>query len=72
VIDFDGALQKARQDFQNDVNMVEQKRDKMRKMEKEFYHGKCQKIDKKFSLVAEAKASILTDKLCEGLNPKQL
>ncbi|MDD2451049.1 MAG: nitrous oxide reductase accessory protein NosL [Sulfurovum sp.] len=72
VTDFDGALQKALQDFQNDVNMVEQKRDKMRKMGKELYHSKCQKTDKKFSSVAEAKASILADKLCEGLNPKQL
>ena len=72
VTDFDGALQKALQDFQNDVNMVEQKRDEMRKMGKELYHGKCQKTEKMFGSVAEAKAFILSDKLCEGLNPKQL
>ena len=70
--DFDGALQKAQEDFQNDCNMVGQKRDKMREMGETLYINKCQKTDEKFDSIAEAKAFILTHKLCEELNPKQL
>jgi hypothetical protein len=52
--------------------MVEQKREKMRKMGETLYNQKCRRTDKVFATVAEAKAFILSDKLCEGLNPKQL
>jgi len=70
--DFDGALQRALQDFDDDVTRVEQKRHQMRKMGKELYDDACQKTDKMFGSVAEAKAFILSEKLCKGLSAKQL
>ncbi|UFH59021.1 nitrous oxide reductase accessory protein NosL [Sulfurovum mangrovi] len=72
VTNFDGALQRAQQEFQNDTEMVDKKRVKMREMGKKLYTQKCQKTDQSFETVAEAKTFVVTNKLCEGLNPKQL
>jgi hypothetical protein len=39
----------------------------------EMIYGKmCQKTDKKFATTAEAKAFIVNNKLCQGLNGRQL
>ncbi|MFT7879919.1 MAG: nitrous oxide reductase accessory protein NosL [Sulfurimonas sp.] len=72
VLNFDGALQRAQQEFQNDTEMLDQKRAKMRAMGEKLYQAKCEKTEKKFGSVVEAKTFVVTNKLCEGLNPKQL
>ena len=48
VTNFDGALQRAQQEFQNDTEMVDKKRVKMREMGKKLYTQKCQKTDQSF------------------------
>ncbi|MFT7823514.1 MAG: nitrous oxide reductase accessory protein NosL [Sulfurimonas sp.] len=69
---FGAALQKAKKGFKKESSMIGKKQDKMRAMGKKLYAGKCQKTDKKFASTAEAKAFVISNKLCEGLNPKQL
>lgn len=72
LMDFASALKKAQEDFSGDSKMIGQKQGKMRMMGEKLYAEKCQHTDKKFASTAEAKAFILSNKLCQGLNAKQL
>ena len=72
VMDFKGALEAARADFGKDSKMIEKKQSMMAEKGKMLYENKCKKTDKKFASTAEAKAFIMKNKLCEGLNGKQL
>jgi len=72
VTDFKGALEAAKADFQTDSKMIAKKQAMMTQKGEMLYGKKCQKTDKKFATTAEAKAFIISNKLCKGLNGKQL
>ena len=72
VTDFNGALKAAKADFDQDSKMVAQKQAMMAKKGEMMYGKMCQKTDKKFATTAEAKAFIVNNGLCKGLNGKQL
>ena len=72
VTDFNGALKAAQEEFDKDSEMVAKKQSMMAKKGEMIYSKKCKKIDKKFNSTAEAKAYIAGNKVCEGLNGKQL
>ena len=72
VMTYDEALKSAERDFEKDGTMIAKKQDMMASKGEMIYNKKCQKIDNKFKTIAEAKAFIVTNKSCEGLNPKQL
>ena len=72
VTDFKGALKAAEMDFDKDSAMISKKQ-KMMAQKGEMMYGKmCRKTDKKFASTAEAKAFIIHNNLCKGLNGKQL
>ena len=72
VTDFDGALEAAKAEFAKDSKMIAKKQAMMAQKGKMMYGKMCQKTDKKFTSTAEAKAFIVSNKLCKGLNGKQL
>jgi len=72
VTDFKGALEAAKADFTKDSKMISKKQAMMTQKGEMIYGKMCQKTDKKFSSTAEAKAFIIGNKLCKGLNGKQL
>jgi nitrous oxide reductase accessory protein NosL len=72
VMDFNAAYSEAKKDFANDARMIAKKQKMMAKKGAMIYNKMCQKTDKKFSSVAEAKAFIIENKLCNNLNGKQL
>jgi len=72
VTDFKGALEAAKADFSKDSKMISKKQEMMAHKGEMIYGKMCQKTDKKFASTAEAKAFILGNKLCKGLNGKQL
>ena len=72
VTDFDGAIEEAKKDFAKESKMISQKQAMMAKKGEMIYGKMCQKTDKKFDTVAEAKAFIIDNKLCQGLKGKQL
>ncbi|QOR62177.1 nitrous oxide reductase accessory protein NosL [Sulfurovum sp. ST-21] len=72
VVDFKGALEAAKADFAKDSKMIAKKQAMMAKKGEMMYGKMCQKTDKKFATTAEAKAFIIENKLCKGLNGKQL
>ncbi|RRS30432.1 MAG: hypothetical protein P794_07065 [Epsilonproteobacteria bacterium (ex Lamellibrachia satsuma)] len=72
VTDFKGALEAAKADFAKDSKMIAKKQAMMAQKGKMMYGKMCQKTDKKFASTAEAKAFIIDNKLCKGLNGKQL
>lgn len=72
VTDFKGALEAAKADFAKDSKMIAKKQAMMAEKGKMMYGKMCQKTDKKFATTAEAKAFIVENKLCKGLNGKQL
>jgi len=72
VTDFKGALDVAKDDFEKDSSMIAKKQAMMRKKGKIIYREMCQKIDKKFDSIAQAKAFILAHKLCQGVQGKQM
>lgn len=72
VVDFKGALEAAKGDFAKDSKMIAKKQAMMAEKGKMMYGKMCQKTDKKFATTAEAKAFIVENKLCKGLNGKQL
>jgi nitrous oxide reductase accessory protein NosL len=72
VTDFKGALEVAKSDFAKDNKMIAKKQLMMSKKGKMIYGKMCQKTDKIFTSTAEAKAFIVSNKLCKGLNGKQL
>ncbi|MCF6205469.1 MAG: nitrous oxide reductase accessory protein NosL [Sulfurovum sp.] len=72
VTDFNGALEAAKKEFAKDSKMIAQKQAMMAKKGEMMYGKMCQKTDKKFATTADAKAYIVENKLCKGLNGKQL
>jgi len=72
VTDFKGALQAAKADFAKDSQMIAKKQAMMAKKGAMIYEKMCQKTKKHFGTTAEAKAFIVENKLCKGLNGKQL
>jgi len=72
VTDFKGALEAAKADFAKDSSMISKKQAMMAKKGEMIYGKMCQKTDQKFATTAEAKAFIVGNKLCNGLNGKQL
>ncbi len=72
VTDFNGALKAAKAEFAKDSQMIAKKQAMMAQKGKMMYGKMCQKTDKKFASTAEAKAFIVSNELCKGLNGKQL
>jgi len=72
VTDFKGALEAAKADFDQDAAMISKKQAMMAKKGEMIYGKMCQKTDKKFTSTAEAKAFVMANGLCKGLNGKQL
>jgi len=72
VVDFKSALATAKADLEQDSAMISQKQGIMSQKGEMIYEKKCQKTDKKFASTAEAKAFIVNNELCQGLNGKQL
>jgi len=72
VTDFNGALEAAKAEFAKDSKMIAKKQAMMAKKGEMLYGKMCQKTDKKFTSTAQAKAFIMSNKLCEGLNGKQM
>jgi len=72
VTDFNGALEAAKAEFAKDSKMIAKKQAMMAQKGKMMYGKMCQRTDKKFASTAEAKAFIVSNKLCKGLNGKQL
>ena len=72
VTDFNGALEAAKADFVKDSQMIAKKQAMMAKKGEMMYGKMCQKTDKKFTSTAQAKAFIMSNKLCKGLNGKQM
>ena len=52
--------------------MIAKKQVMMAKKGKMMYGKMCKKTDKQFSTAVEAKAFIIENRLCKGLNAKQL
>ena len=72
VTDFKGALEAAKADFEKDGAMIAKKQAMMTKKGEMIYGKMCQKTDAKFASTAEAKAFVVANKLCNGINGKQL
>ncbi len=72
VTDFAGALAVAKAELEKDNKMIAQKQAMMAKKGAMLYADKCQKTKVQFASTAKAKAYIVSHKLCEGLNGKQL
>ena len=72
VTDFNGAYKAAESEFDKDSKMIAKKQAMMAQKGEMIYGKMCQKTDKKFATTAEAKAFIVENKLCKGLNPKQM
>jgi hypothetical protein len=72
IVDYKGAYKAAEGDFDKDSKMIAKKQTMMAQKGEMMYSKMCQKTDKKFSTTAEAKTFIVENKLCEGLNPKQM
>ncbi|KYJ86144.1 nitrous oxide reductase accessory protein NosL [Sulfurovum riftiae] len=72
VTDFAGAMAEAKKDFAKESEMLSKKQAMMAQKGEMIYGKMCQKTDKKFSTVAEAKAFIIDSGLCQGLKGKQL
>jgi nitrous oxide reductase accessory protein NosL len=72
VVDFDSALKSAKADLEEDSTMISKKQAMMSQKGEMIYGKMCQKTDKKFATTAEAKAFIVNNKLCQGLNGRQL
>ena len=72
VTDYKGAYEEAKKDFAADSAMISKKQAMMAKKGEMLYAKKCQPTDVKFDSPAEAKAYVVKNGLCKGLNPKQL
>ena len=72
VMDFNAAYNEAKKDFANDSRMIVKKQAMMAKKGAMIYENMCQKTDKKFASIAQAKAFVLENKLCSNLDGKKL
>ena len=69
---FEGALKEATADFPKDTQMVAKKQMTMAKKGEILYGKMCRPTTQTFASTAEAKAFVLSEKLCKPLNGKQL
>ncbi len=72
IMNFNEAYEAAKKDFECDCVIISKKQEKMAKKGEMLYKKMCKSTDKKFDSTAAAKAFIVKNGLCEGLNPKQL
>jgi nitrous oxide reductase accessory protein NosL len=72
VMDFNGAYAEAKKDFKNDARMITKKQAMMAKKGAMIYNKMCQKTEKKFESIAQAKAFVVDSKLCKNLDAKKL
>ncbi len=72
VVDYAKAYKTAEGDFDKDTAMVTNKQKMMAKKGEMVYNKICQKTEKKFDTVADAKSFILTNNLCKGIEGKKL
>ena len=72
VVDFNTALETAKNDFAKESKMISSKQKMMAQKGEMIYTNKCAKTDKKFTTVAEAKAFITQSNLCKEIHAKQL
>lgn len=72
VMSFNEAYKEAKKDFENDSRMIAKKQAMMAKKGAMIYNKMCQKTEKKFDSIAQAKAFIVENKLCSNLNGKKL
>ena len=72
VMKFDDVLAMVKDSFKKESSMIAKKQKMMAKKGEMIYNKKCQKIDKKFNSVAEAKAYIKSSKACGDIKGKPL
>lgn len=72
IMSYEEAYKAEEADFDKDSKMVASNREAMVQAGSVIYGKKCQKIDQKFATVAEAKAYIMSNKSCDGIEPKEL
>ena len=72
ITDFNGVLEATKSEFANDSKMIAKKQKMMSKKGEMVYGKMCKKTDNKFKSTAQAKAFIVSNKLCKGLNGKQM
>ncbi len=72
VVDFETALADAKSDFAKESKMITSKQKMMAEKGEMVYSNKCEKTDKKFDTVAEAKAFVIQNSLCKDIHAKQL
>ena len=72
VMNFKEAYMTAKKDFADDARMIAKKQKMMAKKGAMIYNKMCQKTNKIFSSVAEAKAFVLEKKLCGNIQGKKL
>ena len=72
VMRFEGAYGVAKQGFAKESKMIAKKQAMMAKKGAMLYAKKCQATQEKFKTTADAKAFVMSHKLCSGLNPKQM
>ncbi len=72
IMRFVDAYEEAKKDFARDNAMISKKQATMAEKGAMLYAKKCKPADRKFTSPAEAKAFIVDEGLCHGLNPKQL
>jgi hypothetical protein len=72
IMSYQEAYAVAKGDFDKDNKMIANKKGKAKFMGKIIYMTKCNKIDKNFKSVNEAKSYIKTHKSCTDMNEKKL
>ena len=72
VVDYSAAYKASESDFAKDSKMIAKKQAMMTAKGEMMYGKMCQKTDNKFATTAEAKAFMVSNKLCIDLNPKQM
>jgi len=72
VMKFDDVLAMVKDSFKKESSMIAKKQKMMAKKGEMIYNKKCQKIDKKFTNVADAKAYIKANKVCGDIKGKPL
>ena len=72
VVDYSAAYKASESDFAKDSKMIAKKQAMMTAKGEMMYGKMCQKTDNKFATTAEAKAFMVSNKLCKDLNPKQM
>ena len=72
IMGFDAVLKTAKEGFANESKMISKKQEMMAQKGEMIYGKMCQKTDEEFTTTAAAKAFVVSNKLCNGLNGKQL